>query len=56
MTLLTSNSNQVQRVQSKPEYMEDTRRRQQTKLQSFFQVEEQKHTTKSQEDVYICDN
>ena len=30
MTLLTSNSNQVQRVQSKPEYMEDARRRTKT--------------------------
>ena len=39
MTLLTSNSNQVQRVQSKPEYMEDARRRtkpHKTKLQAIY--------------------
>ena len=39
MTLLTSISNQVQRAQSKPEYMEDARRRtkpHKTKLQSIY--------------------
>ena len=36
------------------EYMEDAQRRQQTKLQTVYQVEEQKHTTKTERrQVYL---